>query len=70
MTDTRDHPPSLHLRASETVSSHLAHWPPRLRGHEHKPIPVKHHQTAELTQHAKPHGLELTRSAFSDDAGE
>jgi hypothetical protein len=29
---------------------------------------VKLHQPAEPIEHAKPHGLGLTRSLFSDDA--
>ena len=56
----------MHVRASETGGTHLAHWPPRLRGHEHRPVHVKHH-VAESTPHEKPHGLGLTRSAFADD---
>ena len=79
MTDSRDdHSPgdhglaSLHLPASDTGGSHLAHWPPRQRGHEHRPVhaPVHvKHQAGEPTQHAKPRGLGLTRSAFSGDEG-
>ena len=79
MTDTRDHPPgdkslaSLPLPASETGGSHLSHWPPPLRGHEVKPMHSVHHvthQAAEPAQHAKPHGLGLTRSAFKQDGDE
>lgn len=33
---------SLHLRASETSGTHLAHWPPPQRGKESKPVFVKH----------------------------
>jgi hypothetical protein len=77
VTDTRDpHPTanhdahSLHSPASETSGSHLAHWPPRQRGHEHKPVHVKLHQPAESIPHPKPHGLGLTRSLFADDGDE
>ena len=74
--DTHDHPPrdqgpaSQHSPASDTGGSHLAHWPPRLRGHEHKPVHVKIHQPVEPIQHVKPHGLGLTRSLFTDDDDE
>ena len=72
MTDTPDPPPgdrglaSLHLPASETGGSHLAHWPPPQRAHEVKPVLVKH-QPTESAQHAKPHGRVLTRSVFKED---
>jgi hypothetical protein len=59
---------SLPSHSSETSGSHLAHWPPRLRGHEHKPVHVKLHQAVEPTVQAKSHGLGLTRSAFADDS--
>jgi hypothetical protein len=73
VTDTRDHLPgdqghaSLHLSASETEGSHLAHWPPPQRGREVKPVHHVMHQPGEPEPHAKPHGLGLTRSAFKDD---
>ena len=72
MTDTRDPPPgdqglaSLHLPASETGGSHLAHWPPPLRGQDVKPVLAKH-QAADPAQGAKPHGRVLTRSVFKED---
>lgn len=73
MTDTRDRRPgdrglaSLHLRASETAGTHLAHWPPPMRGHESKPVLVKH-QPGEPVQRAKPRGWRLTRAIFSEFA--
>ena len=79
MTDTRDHPPgdrdhaSLHLPAGGTVGSHLSHWPPPLRGHEVRPMhPLHHvtHQPGEPAEHARPHGLGLTRSIFKEDGDE
>lgn len=73
MTDTRDRRPgdrglaSLHLQASETAGTHLAHWPPPMRGHESKPVLVKH-QPGEPVQRAKPRGWRLTRAIFSEFA--
>jgi hypothetical protein len=75
VTDTRNHTlgdrglASLHLPASETGGSHLAHWPPPQRGREVKHVLVEH-QPGQPDEHAKPHGLSLTRSAFKDDAAE
>jgi len=71
--NTRDHSPgdrglsSLHVRASETEGTHLAHWPPPLRGHESKPVIMKH-QPGETVQRAKPRGWRLTRAIFSEFA--
>jgi hypothetical protein len=69
----RKHPPgdrglaSLHLRASETEGTHLAHWPPPLRGQEVKPVFTKHPQ-GEPAKRAKPRGWRLTRAIFSEFA--
>jgi hypothetical protein len=74
VTDTRDHPPSgrglapPHPQARDTGGSHLAHWPPPQRGQEVRHAPAQHHLPNEPDQHAKPHGLSLTRSAFKDEA--
>lgn len=58
---------ALHVRASETAGTHLAHWPPPLRGHEARPVLVKH-QPGEPVKRAKPRGWRLTRAIFSEFA--
>jgi hypothetical protein len=58
---------SLHVRASETEGTHLAHWPPPMRGQETKPVFVKH-QPGEPAKRAKPRGWRLTRAIFSEFA--
>ena len=73
MKDPRDHSPgnrglaSLHLRASETEGTHLAHWPPPYRGQEAKPVFMKH-QPGEPAKRAKSRGWRLTRAIFSEFA--
>ena len=73
MKDTRKHLPgdrglaSLHLRASETEATHLAHWPPPLRGREAKAVFTRHPQ-GEPAKRAKPRGWRLTRAIFSEFA--
>ena len=53
-------PASLHLPASQTEGSHLAHWPPPQRGQETKPV-IMTHQPGE----PKRCGWLLTRAHFS-----
>jgi hypothetical protein len=60
-------PASLHVRASETTGTHLAHWPPPLRGQESKPVLMKH-QPGEAVKRVKPRGWRLTRAIFSEFA--
>ena len=73
MKDTRNPSPgnrglaSLHLRASETEGTHLAHWPPPHRGQEAKPVFMKH-QPGEPAKRAKARGWRLTRAIFSEFA--
>jgi hypothetical protein len=75
VTDTRDKLPgdrglaSLHLRASETSGTHLAHWPPPQRGQESRPVLMKH-QPGETVKRAKPRGWRLTRAIFSEFEGD
>lgn len=75
MTDSRDNLPgdrglaSLHVRASETGGTRLAHWPPPLRGREAKPVFMKH-EPGEPVKRAKPRGWRLTRAMFSEFADE
>ncbi len=57
----------LHVRASETAGTHLAHWPPPLRAKENKPVLTKH-QPNEPVKRAKPRGWRLTRAIFSEFA--
>ncbi|MDD1517116.1 MULTISPECIES: hypothetical protein [Bradyrhizobium] len=56
-----------YLRASETTGTHLAHWPPPLRGKENKPLFIKHPE-GEPAKRAKPRGWRLTRAIFSEFA--
>lgn len=56
---------SRHVHASETSGTHLAHWPPPLRGKESKPVFVKH-AAGEPAKRAKPRGWRLTRAIFSE----
>jgi hypothetical protein len=71
--DTRKQPTgdrghvSLLVPASETEGTHLAHWPPPLRGHESKPV-LARHQPGEPAKRAKPRGWRLTRAIFSEFA--
>lgn len=58
---------STSARASETSGTHLAHWPPPMRGKESKPVLVKHVQ-GEPVKRAKPRGWRLTRAIFSEFA--
>lgn len=58
---------SMSARASETSGTHLAHWPPPMRGKESKPVLVKHAQ-GEPVKRAKPRGWRLTRAIFSEFA--
>lgn len=58
---------SMSARASETSGTHLAHWPPPMRGKESKPVLVKHMQ-GEPVKRAKPRGWRLTRAIFSEFA--
>jgi hypothetical protein len=73
VAETRNHSPgdrglaSLHLQASETEGTHLAHWPPPHRGQEAKPVFVKH-KAGEPAKRAKPRGWRLTRAIFSEFA--
>ncbi len=60
---------SRYVRASETVSTHLANWPPPLRGKENKPVHMKH-QPDEPVKRAKARGWRLTRAIFSEFADE
>lgn len=60
---------SRYVQASETSGTHLAHWPPPLRGKESKPVFVKHVQ-GEPAKRAKPRGWRLTRAIFSEFADE
>lgn len=53
------------VRASETVSTHLATWPPPMRAKENKPVLIKH-QADEPVKRAKPRGWRLTRAIFSE----
>jgi hypothetical protein len=53
-----------YVRASETVGTHLAHWPPPLRAKEAKPVLMKHTPN-EPVKRAKPRGWRLTRAIFS-----
>jgi hypothetical protein len=74
VTDTRNPPRdrglvSLHVRASETEGTHLAHWPPPLRGQASKPVIMKH-QPGEPIHRAKPRGWRLTRAMFSEFEGD
>jgi hypothetical protein len=70
---SHDHPPeelnlvARYVRASETVGTHLAHWPPPLRAKEAKPVLMKHAPN-EPVKRAKPRGWRLTRSIFSEFA--
>ena len=57
----------LHVRASETAGTHLAHWPPPMRAKENKPVHMKH-QSDEPVKRAKPRGWRLTRAIFSEFA--
>ena len=56
---------SKYVRASETVGTHLAHWPPPQRAKESKP-PFMKHKAGEPVKRAKPRGWRLTRAIFSD----
>jgi hypothetical protein len=56
-----------YVRASETVGTHLAHWPPPLRAKEAKPVLMKHAPN-EPVKRAKPRGWRLTRAIFSEFA--
>ena len=72
MTDTRNPPPGKPLfaslaRASETLGTRLAHWPPPRRSQESKPVIMKHQQ-GEPAKRAKPRGWRLTRALFSEFA--
>ncbi|MCP3370797.1 hypothetical protein [Bradyrhizobium cajani] len=58
---------SISVRASETSGTHLAHWPPPLRGKENKPLFIKHPE-GEPAKRAKPRGWRLTRAIFSEFA--
>ena len=58
---------SLHVQTSETGGTHLAHWPPPMRGHESKPVLVKH-QPGEPVTRARSRGWRLTRAIFSEFA--
>ncbi|MGY3035936.1 hypothetical protein ACVIIV_005106 [Bradyrhizobium sp. USDA 4354] len=58
---------SMSVRASETTGTHLAHWPPPLRGKENKPLFIKHPEGAPVKR-AKPRGWRLTRAIFSEFA--
>jgi hypothetical protein len=62
---------SLYVRASETASTHLAHWPPPRYEREATPMRIKH-EAGEPVNRAKPRGWRLTRaffSEFADDEG-
>ena len=73
MTDTRNKSTgdrglaSLHVRASETTGTHLAHWPPPMRADESKPV-LARHQPGEPVRRAKLRGWRLTRAIFSEFA--
>jgi hypothetical protein len=73
MTDTRNRSPdhkgvgSLHLQASESAGTRLAHWPPPQLGREIKPLIIKH-KAGEPANRAKPRGWRLTRAMFSEFA--
>ena len=56
---------SMHVHASETMGTHLAHWPPPQRGRESKPVFMKH-TADEPAKRAKPRGWRLTRAIFSE----
>lgn len=56
-----------YVHASETVGTHLAHWPPPQRGRESNPVFVKH-QANEPAKRAKLRGWRLTRAIFSEFA--
>jgi hypothetical protein len=58
---------SLYVRASETIGTHLAHWPPPMRGKEVKPVIMKH-EPDEPIKRAKARGWRLTRAMFSEFA--
>ena len=58
---------SMHVRASETGGTRLAHWPPPMREHQARPVLVKH-QPGEPAVRAKPRGWRLTRAIFSEFA--
>jgi hypothetical protein len=67
-SDRKGHSP-LYVRASETIGTHLAHWPPPQRGRESKPVFIKH-QPGEPVKRAKARGWRLTRAIFSEFADE
>jgi hypothetical protein len=58
---------SLSVRAGETVSTHLAHWPPPRYDRAAPPIRVKH-EAGERVKRAKLRGWRLTRAIFSEFA--
>jgi len=62
---------SMHVRASETTGTHLAHWPPPQRamerGKETKPVLVTQSE-GEPAKRARPRGWRLTRAMFSEVA--
>lgn len=60
---------AMYARASETVGTHLAHWPPPRHERETQPIMTKH-SPAETAHRARPRGWRLTRAAFSEFADE
>jgi hypothetical protein len=59
----------MYVHASETMGTHLAHWPPPQRGRESKPVFTKH-AAGEPVKRAKPRGWRLTRAIFSEFADE
>jgi hypothetical protein len=56
---------SLYVRASETMGTHLAHWPPPRFERATPPVRVKH-EAGEPVKRAKPRGWRLTRAIFSE----
>jgi hypothetical protein len=58
---------SLYIRASETMGTHLAHWPPPRYEREATPMRIKH-QAGEPIKRGKPRGWRLTRAIFSEFA--
>ena len=56
---------SMHVNASETAGTHLAHWPPPQRGKENKPI-LTRHEKGESAKRAKPRGWRLRRALFTE----
>lgn len=58
----------MHVRASDTAGTHLAHWPPPRHDREAPAMLKVKHEEAEPVKRAKPRGWRLMRAMFSEFA--